>query len=91
MWLGTGLGGARRRRAKQRELVVTQCLAVLGGGAAYPGTVGVQLPRRCRGVDGEREKAKEIFASGTKATVLDDRMIETSVIVMINPETHYVL
>jgi hypothetical protein len=37
--------------------------------------------------DGERER--EIFASLAKATVLDDRMIETRVIVMSNPETHY--
>jgi hypothetical protein len=37
--------------------------------------------------DGEREK--EIFDSVAKATVLDDRMIETRVIVMSNPETHY--
>jgi len=69
------------------------CLSalILLVGACILGSIFAALRAvNCAG-DGEREKAKEIFASGTKATVLDDRMIETSVIVMINPETHYVL
>jgi hypothetical protein len=40
--------------------------------------------------EGDREREKEIFDSVAKATVLDDRMIETGVIVVLtNPETHY--
>jgi len=52
------------------------------------GSIVVALRAVNRKSDGEREKVKEIFASGVKVTALDDRMIETGVIVMTNPETH---
>jgi hypothetical protein len=39
--------------------------------------------------DCEREEAKEIFAFGAEVTELDNRMTETGVIVMTNPENHY--
>ncbi len=58
-------------------------------GACILGSIFAALRAVNRESDGEREKAKEIFASGAKVTVLDDRMIETGVIVMTNPETHY--
>jgi len=75
------------------ELLFGLCLSalILMGGACILGSIVAALRAVNRKSDGEREKAKEIFASGTKATVLDDRLIEASVIVMINPETHYVL
>jgi len=53
------------------------------------GSIVAALRAVNRESDGEREKVKEIFASGAKVTALDDRMIETGVIVMTNPETHY--
>ena len=58
-------------------------------GACILGSLFAALRAVSRESDGEREKVKEIFASGAKVTVLDDRMIETGVIVMTNPETHY--
>jgi hypothetical protein len=58
-------------------------------GACILGSICAALRAVNHESDGEREKVKEIFASGTKVTVLDDRMIETGVIVMTNPETHY--
>jgi hypothetical protein len=58
-------------------------------GACILGSLFAALRAVNRESDGEREKVKEIFASGAKVTVLDDRMIETGVIVMTNPETHY--
>lgn len=58
-------------------------------GACILGSIVAALRAVNRESDGEREKVKEIFASGAKVTVLDDRMIETGVIVMTNPETHY--
>jgi hypothetical protein len=58
-------------------------------GACILGSIVAALRAANRESDGEREKVKEIFASGAKVTVLDDRMIETGVIVMTNPETHY--
>jgi hypothetical protein len=58
-------------------------------GACILGSICAALRAVNRESDGEREKVKEIFASGAKVTVLDDRMIETGVIVMTNPETHY--
>ena len=39
--------------------------------------------------DCEREGLKQVFALEAELTVLDDRMIETGVIVMTNPENHY--
>jgi hypothetical protein len=62
---------------------------ILLGGACILGSIFAALRAVNRESDGEREKVKEIFASGAKVTVLDDRMIETGVIVMTNPETHY--
>jgi len=58
-------------------------------GACILGSIFAALRAVNRESDDEREKVKEIFASGAKVTVLDDRMIETGVIVMTNPETHY--
>jgi hypothetical protein len=58
-------------------------------GACILGSIVAALRAVNRESGGEREKVKEIFASGAKVTVLDDRMIETGVIVMTNPETHY--
>ena len=58
-------------------------------GACILGSIVAALRAVNRESDNEREKVKEIFASGAKVTVLDDRMIETGVIVMTNPETHY--
>ena len=60
-------------------------------GACILGSIFAALRAVNRESDSEREKVKvkEIFASGAKVTVLDDRMIETGVIVMTNPETHY--
>ena len=60
-------------------------------GACILGSSFAALRAVNRERDSEREKVKvkEIFASGAKVTVLDDRMIETGVIVMTNPETHY--
>ena len=58
-------------------------------GACILGSIFAALRAVNRESDGERENVKEIFASGAKVTVLDDRMIETGVIVMTNPETHY--
>jgi Na+-transporting methylmalonyl-CoA/oxaloacetate decarboxylase beta subunit len=58
-------------------------------GACILGSLFAALRAVNRESDGKREKVKEIFASGAKVTVLDDRMIETGVIEMTNPETHY--
>ena len=60
-------------------------------GACILGSIFAALRAVNRESDSEREKVKvkDIFASGAKVTVLDDRMIETGVIVMTNPETHY--
>jgi hypothetical protein len=53
------------------------------------GSIVAALRAVSRESDGDHEKGKEIFASGAKVTVLDDRIIETGIIVMTNPETHY--
>jgi hypothetical protein len=61
---------------------------ILLAGSSIVGSMVAAL----RGVNresGEREKVKDIFASGAKVTVWDDRMIETGVILMTDPETHY--
>jgi hypothetical protein len=73
------------------ELLFGLCLSalILVVGASILGSILAALRAVNRESDGEREKVKEIFASGAKVTVLDDRMIETGVIVMTNPETHY--
>lgn len=39
--------------------------------------------------DGEREGVKEVFGFGAEVSVLDDRMINTGVIVVTTPENHY--
>lgn len=76
------------------ELLFGLCLSalILLVGASILGSTVAALRAVRREGDGEREnveKVKEIFASGAEATVLEDRMIETGVIAMINPETHY--
>jgi hypothetical protein len=73
------------------ELLFDLCLSalILVIGAAILGSIVAALRAVNREGDGVREKVKEIFASEAKVTVLDDRMIETGVIVMTNPETHY--
>ena len=53
------------------------------------GSIVAALRAVSRESDGKREEVKEIFAFGAEVTVLDDRMIETGVIVMTNPETHH--
>lgn len=53
------------------------------------GSILAALRAVSRESDGKREEVKEIFAFGAEVTVLDDRMIETGVIVMTNPENHY--
>ena len=53
------------------------------------GSMFAALRAVSRRSDCDCEQAKEIFAFGAEVTVLDDRMIETGVIVMTNPETHY--
>ena len=58
-------------------------------GACILGSIVAALRAVNRESDGEREKVKEIFAFGAEVTVLDDRTIETGVIVMTNPENHY--
>jgi hypothetical protein len=71
------------------ELLFGFCLSalVLVVGACILGSISAALRAVNRQSDGEREK--EISASGARATVLDGRMIETGVIVMTTPETHY--
>ena len=69
------------------------CLSalILLVGASILGSVLAALRAiRCES-DGEGEKVKEPFASGTKVTVLKDRMIETGVIEMTNTETRFQL
>ena len=58
-------------------------------GACILGSMFAALRAVSRESDCEREEVKEIFAFGADVTLLDDRMIETGVIVMTNPETHY--
>ena len=62
---------------------------MLLGGACILGSFFAALRAVSRESDGERDEVKEIFAFGAEVTVLDDRMIETGVIVMTNPENHY--
>ena len=50
------------------------------------GSIVAALRAVSRESDGKREQVKEIFAFGADVTVLDDRMIETGVIVMANPK-----
>jgi hypothetical protein len=58
-------------------------------GACILGSIFAALRAVRRESDGECEEVKEIFALGAEVTVLDDRMIETGVIVMTSPENHY--
>jgi hypothetical protein len=58
-------------------------------GSCILGSIVAALRAVSRESDGDREKGREIFASGAKVTVLDDRIIETGIIAMTNPETHY--
>jgi hypothetical protein len=55
------------------------------------GSIFAALRAVNRESEGEREKVKEIFAFEAEVTVLDNRMIETGVIVMTNTENHYQL
>lgn len=73
------------------ELLFGFCLSapILVVGACILGSMLAALRAVNRESVGEREKVQEIFASGARVTVLDDRMIETGVIVMTNPENHY--
>jgi hypothetical protein len=61
-------------------LLITFCIV---------GSIVAALRAVSRESDGKREEVKEIFAFGAEVTVLDDRMNETGVIVMTNPENHY--
>jgi hypothetical protein len=58
-------------------------------GACILGSIVAALRAVRRESDGQREEVKEIFAFGAEVTVLDDRMIETGIIVMTSPENHY--
>jgi hypothetical protein len=58
-------------------------------GSCIVGSMSAALRAVIGGSDGEREEAKEMLAFGAELTVLDDRVIETGVIVMTNPENHY--
>jgi hypothetical protein len=58
-------------------------------GSFIVGSIVAALRAVSRESDGESEEVKEIFAFGAEVTVLDDRTIETDVIVMTNPENHY--
>ena len=58
-------------------------------GSCILGSISAALRAVSRGSDGEREEVKEMFALGAEVTGLDDRMVETGVIVMTNPENHY--
>jgi len=58
-------------------------------GSCIVGSIVAALRAVSHESDGKREEVKEIFAFGAEVTVLDDRTIETGVIVMTNPENHY--
>jgi hypothetical protein len=62
---------------------------ILVVGACILGSMFAALRAVNRESGGDHEKVKDIFASGARVTVLDDRMIETGVIVMTNPDNHY--
>lgn len=53
------------------------------------GSIVAALRAVSRENDGEGAEMKDIFAFGAEVTVLDDRMIETGVIMMTNPEKRY--
>ena len=53
------------------------------------GSIVAALRAVSRENDGEGEEVKEISAFVAEVTVLDNRLIETGVIVMTNPENHY--
>jgi hypothetical protein len=53
------------------------------------GSIVAALRAISRERDGGRDEVKENFAFGAEVTVLDDRTIETGIIVMTNPENHY--
>jgi hypothetical protein len=73
------------------ELLLGFCLSalMLMVGACILGSMFAALRVVSRESDCEREEVKEIFAFGAEVTVLDNRMIETGVIVMTKAETHY--
>jgi hypothetical protein len=60
-------------------------------GSCILGSIVAALRAVNRESDGECEKVKEIFAFGAEVTVLDNRLIETRVILMTNTENHYEL
>jgi len=60
-------------------------------GSCILGSIVAALRAVNRESDGEREKVKEIFTFGAEVTVLDNRLIETGVILMTNTENHYEL
>ena len=55
------------------------------------GSIVAALRAVSRESDGEREEVKEILALGAEVTVLDNRLIETGVILMTNTENYYEL
>lgn len=75
------------------ELLFGLCFSalILLVGSCVLGSIVAALRAVSRESDGEREKVKEVFAFGAEVTVLDNRMIETGVIVMTNTENHYEL
>jgi type II secretory pathway component PulJ len=58
-------------------------------GSCILGSISAALRAVSRESDREREDVKEVFALGAEVTGLDDRMVETGVIVMTNPGNHY--
>ncbi len=58
-------------------------------GACILGSMFAALRAVSRESDSERAEVKEMLAFGADVTLLDDRMIETGVIVMTNPDNHY--
>ena len=57
-------------------------------GSCILGSMSAALRAVRRGSCGQREEAKKMLALG-EMSALDDRMIETGVIAMTNPENHY--
>jgi hypothetical protein len=70
-------------------LLLSVLILLIGG--CILGSIYAALRAVSRGSDGEHEQANEILAFGPEATLLEDRMTETGVIVMTNPENHYSL
>ncbi len=58
-------------------------------GSCILGSMSAALRAVSRGNCGQRQEAKKMSAFGAEMSALDDRMIETGIIAMTNPENHY--